>query len=74
MDLGVGARLIWLHVPLARLALCLDCEMCFEIGTEPCPACGGRMWASLARFLEGSRGTTLRLGICPAGGSRPLPT
>jgi hypothetical protein len=41
-----------LHVPLARLALCLDCETCFEVGSATCPACGSRMWASVARFLD----------------------
>jgi hypothetical protein len=41
-----------LHLPLRRLALCLDCEACFEIGTPSCPACGGDTWAPLARFLD----------------------
>jgi len=41
-----------LHVPLRRLALCLDCETCFEVGSDTCPACGSRMWASVARFLD----------------------
>jgi len=41
-----------LHLPLGRLALCLDCETCFEVGLDACPACGGRMWASVARFLD----------------------
>jgi hypothetical protein len=40
------------HVPLKRLALCLDCEECFEIGAATCPACGSGTWTSLARFLE----------------------
>jgi hypothetical protein len=40
------------HLPLGRLALCLDCETCFEVGSDPCPACGSRMWASVARFLD----------------------
>src|SRR5207245_11506963 len=30
-----------LHLPLRRLALCLDCEACFGIGAPSCPACGG---------------------------------
>ena len=41
-----------LHLPLGRLALCLDCETCFEVGFDACPACGSRMWASVARFLD----------------------
>jgi len=39
------------HLPLGRIALCLDCETCFEIGTDPWPACGSGTWASVARFL-----------------------
>src|SRR5262245_30619931 len=41
-----------MHLPLRRLALCLDCETCFEMGTSPCPVCGGDSWALLARFLN----------------------
>lgn len=41
-----------LRLPLDRLALCLDCETCFEVGTNSCPACGSRMWALVARFLD----------------------
>ena len=40
-----------MHFPLARLALCLDCEVCFEIGPEKCPACGGQTWSPLSRFI-----------------------
>jgi hypothetical protein len=43
-----------LHVPLKRLALCLDCEKCFELGADACPACGSGTWITLARFLEGA--------------------
>ena len=43
-----------LHVPLKRLALCLDCERCFELGAAACPGCGSRTCITLARFLEGS--------------------
>jgi hypothetical protein len=39
------------HFPLARLALCLDCEACFEIGAEQCPACGSETWSPLSRFI-----------------------
>lgn len=41
-----------LHFPLRRLALCLDCDVCFEIGPPTCQACGGESWTSLARFLD----------------------
>src|SRR5438552_6122327 len=40
------------HLPLRRLALCLDCEACFVIGTSSCPACGGDIWVLLAKFLD----------------------
>ena len=40
-----------MHLPLRRLALCLDCDECFEI-SHACPACGSETWTSLARFLE----------------------
>jgi len=46
-----------LRLPLGRLALCLDCETCFEIGTDPCPVCGSATWASVARFLYGRQVT-----------------
>ena len=39
------------HLPLRQLALCLDCDECFEIGSPMCPACGSATWTSLARFL-----------------------
>ena len=39
------------HYPLARLALCLDCEVCFEIGPAKCPACGSETWSPLSRFI-----------------------
>jgi len=41
-----------LHFPLRRVALCLDCEECFELGVSTCPACGSETWVALARFLE----------------------
>ena len=43
------------HLPLMRLGMCLDCEACFEIGVDTCPACGSTTWAPLARFLETAR-------------------
>ncbi|HEY3066751.1 MAG TPA: hypothetical protein VGL09_13225 [Methylomirabilota bacterium] len=41
-----------IHLPLRRVALCLDCDECFEIGADRCPACGSGTWTALARFLE----------------------
>lgn len=46
-----------LHLPLKRLALCLDCEKCFELGAAACPACGSGTWIILARFLEAGQAT-----------------
>jgi len=40
------------HLPLRHLALCLDCETCFEIGASACPACGGDTWVLMAKFLN----------------------
>jgi hypothetical protein len=40
-----------LYFPFARLALCADCEVCFEIGLDACPACGGRTWSPLSRLI-----------------------
>jgi hypothetical protein len=48
------------HLPLSRVALCLDCEACFDITTGRCPACGGRMWALVAGFVARSLGTNPR--------------
>ena len=39
------------YFPLARLALCADCEVCFEIGPDACPACGGTSWSPISRLL-----------------------
>jgi hypothetical protein len=41
-----------LHWPLRRLALCLDCDECFELGLRACPACSSETWTTLSRFLE----------------------
>ncbi len=44
---------IAVHFPLNRAALCLDCDVCFELEAgRGCPACGGETWMTLARFLE----------------------
>jgi hypothetical protein len=39
------------HLPLRQLALCLDCDECYEISSPTCPACGSATRTSLARFL-----------------------
>ena len=39
------------YLSLRQLALCLDCDECFEIGSPTCPACGSATSTSLARFL-----------------------
>jgi len=41
-----------IHLPLQKLALCLDCDECFELGYATCPACGSSTWSPLARFFE----------------------
>ena len=46
------ARSIGIHLPLRELALCLDCDECFALGGETCPACGSRTWTPAARFLD----------------------
>jgi hypothetical protein len=46
------ARSVGIHLPLRRLALCLDCDECFALGSEACPACGSRTWTPAARFLD----------------------
>lgn len=51
----LGLRAVRVHFPLMRLGLCLDCEECFEIGSDSCPACGSETWMPLARFLETAR-------------------
>jgi hypothetical protein len=45
------------HLPLKKLALCLDCDECFELGYTTCPACGSGTWSPLARFLGIAAGT-----------------
>jgi len=50
-----------LYFPLARLALCADCEVCFEIGLDACPACGCQTWSPLARLIgHASEGVVVR--------------
>jgi hypothetical protein len=45
-------RATGIHLPLRNLALCLDCDECFALGGETCPACGSRTWMPAARFLD----------------------
>jgi hypothetical protein len=40
------------YVPLSRLAICLNCDACFGIGPERCPACGSETWSLLGRFIQ----------------------
>ncbi len=40
------------HIPLRRLALCLDCDECFELGFQNCPVCGSGTWSPVARFID----------------------
>ena len=53
-----------LHLPLKSVALCLDCERCFELGSPVCPACGSETWTALARFLRPSQ--LVEKGAAPA--------
>jgi len=63
-----------LYFPLARLALCADCDVCFEIGSDACPACGGRTWSPLARLIgqpsEGAVVRAVRAVVAETRGSR----
>jgi len=40
------------RLPLGRVALCLDCDECFPLEQDACPACGSRTSVSIARLLE----------------------
>ena len=40
------------HIPLGRVALCLDCDACFDLGYQRCPACGSGTWSSMSRFIH----------------------
>ena len=40
------------HLPLRRLALCLDCDECFDLGYGTCPVCGSSTWSPVARFID----------------------
>jgi hypothetical protein len=39
------------HLPLQQLALCLDCDECYALGSPTCPACGSATCTPLSRFL-----------------------
>lgn len=66
--LELGASRV--HLPLMRLGMCLDCEACFEIGVEACPACGSKTWMPLARFMETARRRRLVQPVDSFDGSR----
>jgi len=48
------------HLPFQKLALCLDCEACFDLGYATCPACSSRTWSPLARFFNLGSGSGAR--------------
>ncbi len=64
-----------LYFPLARLALCADCEVCFEIGVNACPACGGQTWSPLSRLIghasDGAVVRAVRAVVAEAGRAAP---
>jgi hypothetical protein len=51
------AEFAGIHLPLRNLALCLDCDECFDLGYADCPACGSSTWTPAARFLNLVAGT-----------------
>ena len=51
-----------IHLPLQKLALCLDCDECFELGYAACPACGSSTWSPLAGFFELASGSRAHRG------------
>src|SRR2546423_14563867 len=67
-----------LYFPLARLALCADCEVCFEIGLDACPACGGRTWSPLSRLIghasEGAVVRAVRAVVAETSGGAATPS
>jgi hypothetical protein len=64
-----------MYFPLSRLALCADCEVCFEMGVNACPACGGHTWSALSRLIgqasEGAVVRAVRAVVAEAGRSGP---
>jgi len=61
------------HLPLQKLALCLDCEACFELGYTTCPACSSRTWSPLARFFDFVSGSRARAPEGCSAGERQGP-
>jgi hypothetical protein len=64
-----------IYFPLSRLALCADCEACFEIGLDACPACGGETWSPLSRLIgnasDGAIVRAVRAVVAETSRSRP---
>lgn len=48
-----------IRLPLHRVSLCLDCEVCFPIENTSCPACGSRTSVPIAQFLNKARDSAL---------------
>ena len=44
-------KLQWVSIPLERLALCLDCDIGFNVLNRQCPRCGGVAFLLLARIV-----------------------
>ena len=44
-------KLQWVSIPLQRLALCLDCDVGFNVENRQCPRCGGVVFLLLARIV-----------------------
>ncbi len=58
MRTAPGRSQLRIHLPLAKLALCVDCDACFEIGAA-CPACGSETWMPLGRVARGTAAPAL---------------
>lgn len=43
-------------MPLARAALCLDCETVFALDAGACPSCGGTAIFLLAKWVNRAEG------------------
>ena len=46
------------RLPLGRVALCLDCEVCFPLELTTCPACGSRTSVTISQLLNKTRLST----------------
>ena len=60
------------HLPLKKLALCLDCDECFELGYASCPACGSGTWSPLGRFLDIAAGARASRSSSGNGATRRI--